>query len=218
MTRTELRTLFGTKVQDTIGTSSHWTTTEVNDYLDRGYADFQDRTLMLRKQGTVTLATATTTYSWPVDLIRAFRTRDHNGKPILIRNSNYMDTVVGPTWRERTGNRILVVIPDDLGHDKFRVFPIPTAELDTKTITVDYAYRPAALIDSESPAFRQEYHIAVLWFALAEAFEKELDRQHIAKAGMYREQYERMVRKAKVETNRGFASGHGEHIAMPAFA
>jgi len=171
---------------------AYWNTTEVDTWLNEGQADFATRTLSVRNTKTIVLNAGTAVYSLPAGTIRILRVT-HDKKPLYQENEPRLDRL-DPTWESAVAATPKAYLYGLDGAEKIKFHPAPDATAAGKTLTVSVATIPADLVtDVDVSDIPDEYHHALILYALSRAFLKDGDTRNPEKASIFYQQYNDQV-------------------------
>lgn len=163
---------------------TYWSTAEIDTWLNDAQRDFAARTLSVRASSTIALSNATPTYNLPTGTIRILRVTLNNA-PLYRENEFRMDRLA-PTWMSSTGTPSAYLYGLD-GATTVRFYPTPNGSM---TATVYVAKTPSDLANtSDVSTIPQEYHHALVLYALSKAFLKDGDMRNPEKANIWWQQY-----------------------------
>jgi hypothetical protein len=169
-----------------------WNSTEVSTWLNEAQADFAIRTLSVREAKLITLTAGTALYELPPNTIRILRVT-HDKKPLHQENEPRLDRLE-PTWETATPSTPKAYLYGLDGADKVKFYPAPDAAAAVKVLNVSVALIPADLSgDTDISKIPDEYHHALVLYALSRAFLKEGDTRNPEKASIFWQQYEDQI-------------------------
>lgn len=184
MTLTDLLTQCRVYLQDP--TASRWSDAELTQWLNEAQDDFGDRTKCNRTTAALSLAASTPTgafYTLPADLLSLDRVT-RNGYELARTN---IDSLAFEGWETQTGTAYWF-IHGPYGFGTLRVYPYTTA---AQPLTAYYAKQLTRLtLGTDTPALIPvPYHIALVYYALGKAYDKDFEYRDLTKAQSHSGQY-----------------------------
>lgn len=179
-------------------------------HLNDAQRDFARSTQVCKKESAALAGSATTPlyafYTLPTDFLNLAESGNGGG---VWNNGIQLYPVergcLGDSWATVTGTPCNYLPLEDYGLTELRVYPYPTAVLTA--LKIFYAYLPAdmAANGTVSP-IPPMFHMALVWYAVAQALSTMGEYADPAKAQLYMGMYEREVADARNRVARRFSS------------
>ncbi len=175
-----------------------WLDSRLLSLIDEAQKDLATKAGLIRKTNIpVTVSADSSEQSFPSNIYSLTRVTDINKEPLRLATHYELDEE-NPSWENDTGTELEVIVYDLLSNEKYKVYPIVTAQT---TINISYIAYPATITSAnKNLEISEDNDNALQNFAIGMAFLDDVDTKDIEVAGEYLGLYKQALEKAIVDS------------------